>query len=231
MRNEMQVRARHELAADGVLITSGLFALACAVLLPILWLVADQPLAEGSTYSNPAMNAVATIMNMVMLGSVVAGPWLTWTLHGRRFSWPVAVAGALSIPVATLVAAAVIPLLNRVLHPLAALVSDQEYAAPIAVGIIAGVVYLWVIARAARATFFEYGGPVRLIRVHQAALIGLAVIVAELAVGIGLMGVDGSMAEVLAFGMLFGFGGGVAVWAADLVSAQRPLAGTKPTAS
>lgn len=231
MRNEMQVRARHELAADGVLITSGLFALACAVLLPILWLVADEPLAEGSMYSSPAMNAVATVMNVMMLGSVVAGPWLTWTLHGRSFTWKVALAGALSVPAATLVAGAVVPLLNRVLHPIAALVSDAEYAAPIAVGIVAGAVYLWVIARAARATFFEYGGPVRLIRVHQASLIGLAVIVTELAVGIGLMGVDGSMAEVLAFGMLFGFGGGVAVWAADLASGQRPLAGTKPTAA
>lgn len=231
MRNNMQVRARHELAADGVLITSGLFALACAVLLPLLWLVSDEPLAEGTVYSNPAMSVVATLMNIVMLGSVIAGPWLTWTLHGRTFTWKVAVAGILSIPVATLLAGAFVPLLNRMLHPIAALVSDEEYAAPIAVGILAGGVYLLVIARAARATFFEYGGPVPLIRVHQASLIGLALIVAELVVGIGLMGVDGSMAEVLAFGMLFGFGGGVAVWAADLASGQRPFAGTKPTAA
>lgn len=231
MRNEVQVRARHELAADGVLITSGLFSLACAVVLPIMWLVSDEPLAEGTLYSTPAMNVVANILNVVMLGSVVAGPWLTWTLHGRRLTWKVVLAAIVSVPAATLVAGAVLPLLNSILHPLLARVSDQEYAAPIAVGALAGCAYLWVVARAVRATFFEYGGPVSLIRTHQASLIGIGVMVAELVVGIGLMGVDGSMAEVLAFGMLFGFGGGVAVWAADLATAQRPLDGTKPTAA
>lgn len=230
MRKEIQVRARHELAADGVLITSGLFALACSVILPVLWLVSDEPLAEGTMYTSPVMNVVANILNVVMLASVVAGPWLTWTLHGRRLNWKVVVAALVSIPAATMVAGLVVPLLNWMLHPLAALVSEKEYAAPIAVGLVVAGLYLWVIARAARATFFEYGGPVALIRTHQASLIGIAVIVTELAVGIGLMGVDGSMWEVLAFGMLFGFGGGVAVWAADLATAQRPRAGANPTA-
>ena len=217
MRNEMQVRARHELAADGVLITSGLFSLACSVVLPVMWLVSDEPLAEGTLYSSAAMNIVANVLNVVMLASVVAGPWLTWTLHGRKVTWKIVVAAVLSIPAATLIASLVLPLLNRLLHPIAAIFSDAEYAAPIFVGVLAGVVYLWIIARAVRATFFEYGGPVRLIRAHQASLIGIGAIVSELAVGIGLMGVDGSMAEVLAFGMLFGFAGGLAVWSAALI--------------
>ena len=217
MRNEMQVRARHELAADGVLITSGLFSLACSVVLPVMWLVSDEPLAEGTLYSSAAMNIVANVLTVVMLASVVAGPWLTWTLHGRKVTWKIVVAAVLSIPAATLIASLVLPLLNRILHPIAAIFSDAEYAAPISVGVLAGVVYLWIIARAVRATFFEYGGPVRLIRAHQASLIGIGAIVSELAVGIGLMGVDGSMAEVLAFGMLFGFAGGLAVWSAALI--------------
>ena len=211
----MQTRARHELAADGVLITSGLFALVAAILLPVFWLFSEQPLAEGSL---AAETPLAVFMNFAMLATTVIGPWLTWTLHKRRLTWKVVVAVIASVPAATLVAGALLPLLNTVLHPLVRLVSDKEYAAPIAVGILAGIAYFWVIFRAARSTFFEYGGPIALIRTHQAALIGIALLVTELTVGIGLMGVDGSIAEALAFGMLFGFGGGAAVYAADLVS-------------
>lgn len=215
MSTESKTRTRHELAADGVLITSGLFAMVAAILLPLFWLFSDQPLAEGS---QAAETPLAAFMNLAMLATTVVGPWLTWTLHKRQLTWKVVVAAVASVPAATLMSGAALPLLNRVLHPLVQLVSDAEYAAPIAVGVLAGIAYLWVISRSVRATFFEYGGPVALIRTHQASLIGIALLVTELAVGIGRMGVDGSVAEALAFGMLFGFGGGAAVYAADLVS-------------
>ena len=215
MRNETTVRTRHELAADGVLITSGLFALVCAVFLPLMWLFSPAQLSETNF---AGIGILGTIANIAMLASATAGPWLTWSLHGRRVTWRVVMAAVAAIPVTTLVVGVMLPLLNFALHPVATLVSDEEYAGPIVIGILAAVVYLWVIARAARATFFEYGGPVGLIRAHQASLIGIVVLIAELVVGIGLMGVDGSMAEALAFGMLFGAGGGVAIWAADLVS-------------
>ena len=215
MRNETTVRTRHELAADGVLITSGLFALVCAVFLPLMWLFSPAQLSETNL---AGIGILGTIANIAMLASAAVGPWLTWTLHGRRLTWKVVIAAVAAIPATTLVFGTVLPLMNFAVHPIALLFSDKEYAGAIGIGILAAVVYLWVIARAARATFFEYGGPVGLIRAHQASLIGIVVLIAELVVGIGLMGVDGSMAEALAFGMLFGAGGGVAIWAADLVS-------------
>ena len=230
MTDEIRVRARHELAADGVLITSGLFAFASAIALPILWLVSDKTLAEGTLLTG-GTEVFANLLSIAMLSTAVIGPWLTWTLHGRKLDWKVVLAAVASMPLATAAAGVVLPMLSWALHPVVAVFSDAEYAAPMAVGVLAGVVYCVVVGRAVRATFFEYGGPVALIRAHQAALIGIGALIAELVVGIGLLEVDGSMAEVLAFGMLFGAAGGVAVYAAELASGQRPLAGTKPTAA
>lgn len=214
---------KFDLAADALLLASGLFALTCSVSLLIVWIfggflpesgpgdqdvISDTPVAFGLGF-------------ITMLAGAVAGPALSWWLHGRTFHWRLLLAFPLSVPVLAVPAIAA-PLLATGFQWLLSPVTDWEFAGPMTLLALLTILYGIALVHAMRDAMAPAGDPPLLERLRLLSLVFLAALALVVA-GAAAMGYY-EIGEALVFAMVMGFSAAIVTAVADLV--DHRLGGT-----
>lgn len=219
---------RFDLAADAVLLSSGLYALACAIGLTIWWvsfgLPTDATMLAG-TESSLIENIVSVVLALLMVSmGTVIGPALAWRLHGRAWHWRLLLA-AVAAPVLFGAVTATFPLLASVFAFLLRPFTTAEFAGGLVLLVLLAAVYLVILAHAARDAMAPAGDPPLLERLRLLSLTGLLLL--ALVVGGALMlGYSGELGDALIFAMLVGFSAAAVVLVATAL--DRTTGPTQP---
>ena len=193
---------KFDLAADALLISSGVFALACSVVLVIVWLLGGMQDSAGADSISDTWLAGA-LSSMATLVGVVGGPALAWQLHGRRLH-PRLIIATLATPIAILVVGVLAPLLAMVFEWMLQPVTDYEFAGAICVLVLVTVPYVLVLVHAVRDAMAPAGDPPLLERLRLMSLTALIVLVFVVAGGMAIGSPE--IAEALIFTMGIGLG-------------------------
>lgn len=217
---------KFDLAADALLLASGLFALACSLSLLVVWIFGGFLPASGpGTQDVISDSPVAFGLGfLTLLAGTAAGPALTWWLHGRTFSWRLLLAFPLAAPV-MVAFAVVMPLLATVLDKLLSLFTDWEYAGPVAVLALVAIAYSIIFVHAMRDAMAPAGDPPLLERMRLLSLVFLAVL-AMVVAGAAALGYY-EIGEALIFAMVMGFSASIVTAMADLVDRKLGV-GSQP---
>jgi hypothetical protein len=212
-------RERVELAGDALLITSALFGLLTAGVLGIATMVwkTDFPVW------------LQLLSSLVILAAGIGGPAATWLLHGRRITVPALIGAVLGAPVAGAVVMGFI-LLSWPLGWLVSPISRSEFAGPIALLVLVGILFTgamtWLVVDAVRDFVPTRREHARLDVIRVVGFLVLVALGAATAV-IALNTSNGEIVEAPVFAVVAGVSAAVSVTVADL--ATRLLA-PKPEA-
>jgi len=197
-------------------LASGLFAATCSLSLLVVWLFGgflpeSGPGTEDVISDTPAAAGLGALM---LLAGIVAGPALSWWLHGRSFRWRL----LLAIPFGAAVLAAfasLAPLIATLLETVLAPVTDWEYAGAVALLVVLTGLYGAVFVHAMRDAMAPAGDPPLLERMRLLSLVFMAVLALVVA-GAAAMGYY-EIGEALIFAMVMGFSAAIITAVADLV--------------
>lgn len=207
---------KFDLAADALLLSSGLFAITCSLTLLVVWLLGGF-LPESGPGTTDTISDTPLAMGLgflTMLAGTVVGPALAWWLHGRTFRWRLLLALPLAVAVMS-VLAMVMPLLATVFELVLSPVTDWEFAGPVATLAVVTVLYGVVMVHAMRDAMAPAGDPPMLERMRLLSLVFLAVLALVVA-GAAAMGYY-EIGEALIFAMAMGFAAAAVTGLADVV--------------
>ncbi len=196
---------KFDLAADALLIASGLFALVSSIGITLLWVTGDIP-DVGSVDVSESASVLSQLLSLVMLviGAFV-GPALAWTLHGRNLRARLLFApflSAFALSGLMILLSFVSSLVHWLLSPL----TTWEFTGAIAILVVSGTFFVGILWHAMRDAMAPAGDPPQLERLRLLSLLGLVVLTFVVAGGAAL-GYGGGIAEALIFAMLMGFAG------------------------
>lgn len=206
---------RFDLAADALLISSGLFSLVASVGLTLMWVTGGfQPgsAADAALSDTP----LAVLVSLLMLGAgTLLGPLLAWRLHGHALHWRhlIALVGG---PAVLAVVSSLVPLLATVFHWLLRPLTDNEFVGPLAVGVLFAIPYCMLLLHAWRDAMAPAGDPPALERMRMLSILGLLLLVLVVAGALAL-GLSGEIGEAFAFAMIMGFSGAAIVLVAAAI--------------
>lgn len=210
---------RFDLAADAILLASGLYAAVTSLGLTVWWVTGSLPTTNtdlGTRSSTGAVGVVISVFSSLMIiAGAVVGPALAWRLHGHALRWRHAV-GLFATPLLIAVLGIVLPLLSGILGLLAKPFTSNEYAGPIGTAIVFSVLYVALLVHAARDAMAPAGDPPLLERLRLLSLTAL-VVLALVVAGALALGYASQIGEALIFAELFGFTAATAVLIAALV--------------
>lgn len=195
---------KFDLAADALLISSGLFALVTSIGLTLLWVTGHLPTTENSPIDDTSESPLAALLSLLMVGAgLIVGPALAWRYHGhalriRLLAAPIA--ASIGVSVVVIVLSLVASGLQYLLNPLSA----EEFTGAIVVLTLVSLLYLGALWHAVRDAMAPAGDPPQLERLRLLALSSLLVLVFVIA-GAAALGYGGGIAEALIFAMLMGF--------------------------
>jgi len=191
---------RFDLSADALLLSSGLFSLACSVSLTIAWLAGSFDHAGSSASTEPS-GALAALGTIVLAVGVVVGPALAWHLHGRQLHWRLLIAVPAMLPVTLaigLLGKGLAGLFDLLLSPF----TDSEFGGAICVLVLVSIMYMTVLWHAIRDAMAPAGDPPMLERLRLLSLTSLVVLAFVVAGGAALG--HGEVGEALIFAMVMG---------------------------
>lgn len=209
---------RFDLAADALLISSGLFSLVTSVALCLMWLfgvfepgsAADQALSDSP---------LAAALSLVMLFTgAVLGPALAWRLHGYTLRWRHLIA-LLGAPVVFGAVSVIVPLAAAALQFALRPVTDWEFAGPVALLVLVAIPYFMILWHATRDAMAPAGDPPALERLRLLSITSLMVLVFVVAGALAL-GLTGELGDALVFTMLIGYAGAVTATTAAALDAR-----------
>ena len=210
---------RIDLAADALLITSGGFALVTAVLMAPLAFGGSSPLNDTSDPVTAWDWVVLAFTLAGMFTGIALGPLAAWRLHHRPGSWRAFLGGVVAFPTLVFAIGLLAPVLATLLDAVLSPVTDDEYAGPLALLVLASLLYLWLAWHSVKVLFgvAEAGGAwsglqwLRTVAVlSMMALAGIVTVVVSRG--------DGEAGEALIFAMVAGFAGAAAVLGADALT-------------
>lgn len=212
---------KFDLAADALLISSGLFALAGSAVLIIVWLFGG--FQDGSTANGPDLISdswlAAALSVLATLVGVVGGPALAWRLHGYRLH-PRLIIATLATPISILVVGLLAPVLSGVFQWLLTPFTDWEFAGAVALLVVVSIPYGIVLLHAARDAMAPAGDPPMLERMRLLSLTALLVLLFVVA---GAIAIDrAEVAEALIFTMGIGLGAISTTIAAAYLELEHP---------
>jgi hypothetical protein len=207
---------KFDLAADALLISSGLFALATSIGLTLLWVSGHLPVTEDSPIDDSTTSVFAALLSLFMLlVGLIIGPALAWTNHGHVLRWRLIVApfaAAFVVSMIVIVLSFLASGIQYLLTPVAA----EEFTGAVVVLVVVALLFVGVLWHAVRDAMAPAGDPPQLERLRLLSLSGLVVLVFVVA-GATALGYAGGIAEALIFAMLMGFIAAAATMAASAI--------------
>ncbi len=192
---------KFDLAADALLLASGLFALVASIGITLLWVTGDIP--DDVSESASVLSQLLSLL-MLVIGAFV-GPALAWRLHGRRLRARLLFAPFLSILAVSglmILLSFVASLVHWLLSPLTA----WEFTGAIVILVVTSTLFIGILWHAMRDAMAPAGDPPQLELLRLLSLLGL-VVLAFVVAGAAALGYGGGIAEALIFAMLMGFAG------------------------
>lgn len=204
------------LAGDAALVTAALFGAGTGLvaLTVVPTGAADQDVGWG----------LQVLSFALMLGAVIGGPVIAWTLHGRRLTWPAAIGGILGGFLSSTVLGVAMMVVVGVGMAVSAL-TGSEVAGPITMLVVAGLVMValavWLVRDAVHDLTPARRAHPRLDVVRLVA-VGVIAVVAVGSVAWTATHPDDESAELVVFALVAGLSGavialgaeaGVALWA------------------
>lgn len=215
---------KFDLAADALLLSSGLFALVGSFSITVVWLVGGFD--RGTSVTPPTMSSglLPGVGTVLLIAGVVVGPALAWHLHGRRLHWRLLLAIPALLPVASGLGF-VGMMLARFFDLLLSPFTDSEFAGAICVLVLVSILYLTVLSHAIRDAMAPAGDPPMLERLRLLCLTSLVVLAFVVAGGVAAGFAE--IGEALIFAMVMGFAAlivtVVTAWVDDRMT-KRPVA-------
>ncbi len=217
---------KFDLAADALLLSSGLFALVASVGLTLMWVTGHLPTSENLSVDDPTETPLGVILTLLMmLVGLLVGPALAWRNHGHALRWRLLIAPIL----ASVAAGVIIIVLSFIASGLQYLLTPRSagnFTGAIVILAIAALLFVGIMWHAVRDAMAPAGDPPQLERLRLLSLSGLVVLTFVVA-GAGALSYGGGISEALIFAMLMGF---IAAAATMVASAMEGLGVLQPKA-
>jgi len=200
---------RFDLSSDALLISSGMYAAAASVILPLWWAFTGRhanPAAVGAGVLQDASLAWPLVVFLAVVGFWV-GPAIAWRLHGRRQRIRLVIAPMVS-PVVVVLLAALGPVFAGLYHVLLSPFTSWEFSGEAAAFAMLGAVHMALVAHASRRVQAHAGDSPLLRGFRIASLIALSALTVIIVAAL-VNGFEGTVVQALLFILAIGYAAGL----------------------
>jgi hypothetical protein len=200
---------RFDLSSDALLISSGAYAAAASVVLPLWWAFTGRnvdPAEIGAGVVENSALAWVIVLGLSVIGFWI-GPAIAWRLHGRRQRFRLVIAPIVS-PVIVILLAALGPIFAGLYHLILDHFISWPYSGEAAAFGVLGAVHIALVFHAAVRIKPHAGDSVYLRGFRYFSIGALAVLTIIIAAAL-LNGFEGTVVQALLFFLLIGYAAGL----------------------